>query len=280
MSEDPLPLEQRLRETAIARRELEAENERLREADQRKDERIATVVHELRAPLTSIRSFAEILRDDPQLPEEQRSAFLGLVVSECERVVRLIDQMLDPSKIETGRMEWNVGDVAIEGIVRAATLSLMPIFERDGVKIAVETLDADLPPVRVDRDRVIQVLVNLVCNAEKFCRKPGGTVVVGVRRDGVMARFSVIDDGPGIAEGERAHIFEWFYRVQGAADASSKVPATGAGLGLAISKRIVSELGGRIWVEAREDGNEGSAFYFTVPLSEPTPAFVHAPGEV
>lgn len=244
-----------------ATREIEAENARLRDAGRLKDEHVATVAHELRTPLTSIRSFAEIMQDEPDMPAAQRSAFLAIVVTECERLMRLIDQLLDLSRIEAGHMRWDVRDVAVEDIVREATQSLAPVFGRDGVMLAVAPLPVDLPPVRADGDRVIQVLVNLLFNAEKFCRKPGGTVAVGVRRDGPMARFSVIDDGPGVAEAERAAIFERFYQASGGP------AAAGSGLGLAISERIVSGLGGRIWLEAREDGATGSVFHFTLPLA-------------
>ena len=260
-------LEQKSRELEVASRELRAANDQLREADRLKDEFMSTVSHELRTPLTSIRSFSEILQDDPDMEPEQRNTFLNIIVSESERLTRLINQVLDLSKIEAGRMQWHIKDINAGAIVREATSSLAPIFERDGVALGVTETDEELPPVRADGDRLIQVLINLVSNAEKFCPKPGGRVDVRVSRDGDMALFSVIDNGPGIPQADRAAIFDKFYQVKDQGTGQGNPLGTGTGLGLAISERIISQFGGRIWVDARADGETGSEFVFTVPLS-------------
>jgi len=263
-------LEQKSRELEIASRDLKAANEQLRELDRLKDEFMSTVSHELRTPLTSIRSFSEILQDDPDMPTEQRSAFLGIIVSESERLTRLINQVLDLAKIESGRMQWNITDVAIGQIARDAAASLKPIFDHDGVALEMEVAD-NLLPVRADSDRLIQVLINLLSNAEKFVPKPGGRVrlVVG-REDAGFARFSVIDNGPGILPAEREAIFDKFYQVREANQRGNPLGTAGTGLGLAICERIVSQFGGRIWVDAAETG--GSEFNFTVPFASETAA--------
>ena len=229
---------------------------------------MSTVSHELRTPLTSIRSFSEILHDDTDMPAEQRSAFLDIIVSESERLTRLINQVLDLSKIEAGRMQWRIKDIDVEAVISEATASLRPIFDRDGVELEVLPPPLDLARVRADGDRLIQVLINLVSNAEKFCPKPGGKVQVRVGRDGDVALFAVIDNGPGIPETDRAAIFDKFYQVKDQGAGQGNPMGTGTGLGLAISERIISQFGGRIWVEARADGESGSEFIFTVPLAD------------
>ncbi|MCB1514561.1 MAG: histidine kinase [Hyphomicrobiaceae bacterium] len=260
-------LEQKSQELEVASRELKAANEQLREADRLKDEFMSTVSHELRTPLTSIRSFSEILQDDPEMPEEQRNAFLGIIVSESERLTRLINQVLDLAKIEAGRMQWHIKDIDIAANVHEATQALLPIFQRDGVELEVAPMPAGLPQVRADADRLIQVLINLISNAEKFCPKPGGKVKVSVRLAGDMARVSVIDNGPGIPEADREAIFDKFYQVKDRHKGDGNPLGTGTGLGLTISERIVSQFGGRIWVEPRGDDRSGSEFTFTVPLA-------------
>ena len=263
-------LEQKSNELEIASRDLNAANEQLREADRLKDEFMSTVSHELRTPLTSIRSFSEILKDEPDMPAEQRDNFLGIVVSESERLTRLINQVLDLAKIEAGRMRWNIKDVDVSGIVREAAASMTPIFDRDGAVLTVAPVPVGLPPVRADGDRLIQVMINLISNAEKCSPKPGGHVKIVVSQENDMARISVIDNGPGIAKEERQAIFDKFYQVKDkqAGDGNPR----GTGLGLPISERIVSQFGGRIWVDARADGTSGSEFTFTVPLSTRTDA--------
>ncbi len=260
-------LQQKSNELEIASRELKAANEQLRATDRLKDEFMSTVSHELRTPLTSIRSFSEILQDDPEMPEEQRNMFLGIIVSESERLTRLINQVLDLAKIEAGRMQWRIRDIDLAGIVREAAASMTPIFNRDGVVLKIAQIPQDLPPVRADGDRLIQVMINLISNAEKFCPKPGGHVDVVVRRENAMARISVIDNGPGIPEAERQAIFDKFYQVKDRGAGDGNPLGTGTGLGLTISERIVHQFGGRIWVEARADNVTGSEFTFTVPLS-------------
>jgi len=258
-------LEEKSRALEAASREIEAANQQLREADRLKDEFMSTVSHELRTPLTSIRSFSEILQDDPDMDAEQRSAFLGIIVSESERLTRLINQVLDLAKIEAGRMQWHIRDLDLDQVVRDAAASLAPIFDRDEVEMVIR-IEPGLGTVRADADRLIQVIINLVSNAEKFCPKPGGRVVIDVQRDGAMARVSVIDNGPGIPEAEKEAIFDKFYQVR----ANNQLDANplgmaGTGLGLAISERIVTQFGGRIWVAATSSA--GSTFAFTVPLT-------------
>ena len=121
--------------------------------------------------------------------------------------------------------------------------------------------------MRADGDRLIQVLINLISNAEKFCPKPGGQVDIVMRWEDDMARVSVIDNGPGLPAADRAAIFDKFYQVKDRQAGGGNPLGTGTGLGLAICERIVSQFGGRIWVDARADASSGSEFTFTVPLA-------------
>ncbi len=250
-------LEQKSRALEEASAELRAANLRLRELDRLKDEFLTTVTHELRTPLTSIRSFSEILHDNEALPAAERRAFLGIVISESERLTRLINQVLDLAKIEAGRFDWRIEPVDMKAVCEAAIAATGRLFEDRGVR-----LDADLPaglaPVRADRDQVMQVAVNLLSNAVKF--SPAGTGQVRLslapRADGV--ELVVRDNGPGIAPENLGQVFEKFRQF---GDADSGKPQ-GTGLGLAICRRIVEHLDGRIAVAS----TPGAGALFTALL--------------
>src|SRR6185503_11858800 len=170
-----------------------AANERLQEVDRLKDDFISTVTHELRTPLTSIRAFSEILHDNPELDAAQRQRFLGLVISESERLTRLINQVLDLAKLESGVAEWSTARFNLGEIVSDALGSTSQLFASRGVAVSVA---AGEPPLAVlaDRDRIMQVLVNLLSNAVKFCPERTGAVVVHMERDGEYARLDVEDN--------------------------------------------------------------------------------------
>ncbi|MEN8194978.1 MAG: HAMP domain-containing sensor histidine kinase, partial [Pseudomonadota bacterium] len=252
-------LEEKSAQLEMATTELRAANERLKELDRLKDDFLSIVSHELRTPLTSIKSFSEILSDNPGLESAQRRDFLGIISRESERLTRLITQILDFAKMEAGRLDWNMGDVdpktAIEDAVAAARglVSDKPI-----------TLDIDmpnsLPAVHADRDRLIQVVVNLLSNAIRFCDDRAGRVVVSAHSDGRQVLVGVTDNGPGVAERDGDLIFEKFQQGHGPVDERSG----GTGLGLSICRQIVEHFGGRIWVE--NVGSPGARFQFSIPL--------------
>ena len=258
-------LEAKSEQLEAASRELRDANERLQELDRLKDEFLSTVSHELRTPLTSIRSFSEILQDDPDMPAAQRGEFLAIVVSESERLTRLINNVLDMAKIEAGRMQWNLTEVDVGEAVEKASASLKGLFEQSAKRLTIERPEA-LPPVRADYDRLVQVVINLLSNAEKFCPAGEGLVEVTLRGDGDGVTVSVTDNGPGIPEAQRDTVFDRFYQVR---DDDTGNPM-GTGLGLAICRRIVEHLGGRIWVETT--GPEGSCFRFHIPTRGAAPA--------
>ncbi len=251
-------LEQKSRELEAATAELRAANERLRELDRMKDGFVSTVSHELRTPLTSIRAFAEILLANPDIELPQRKQFVGIIVKETERLTRLINQVLDLAKLESGRAEWHVTAVDLRELVGDALYGMSQVFAEKGIQV-VAHLPERVAPVRADLDRVIQVMLNLLSNAVKFCDPAGGRIEVTLAQARDEVRVDVRDNGPGIAADEQAIIFEKFRQ---AGDTLTGKPQ-GTGLGLPISRQIVEHLGGRLWVESRPGA--GACFSFTLP---------------
>jgi len=256
-------LEHKTEQLERASSALRAANERLKELDRLKDEFLSTVTHELRTPLTSIRALTEILFDNPDIELEQRQEFLGTVISESERLTRLINQVLDMAKIEAGEIDWRVEPMDLGAAVEQAAAATSQLFVDRGIRLDV-AIPPDLPPVRGDHDRLVQVAVNLLSNAAKFTPS-GGRVSLAVGADAGTARVSVTDTGPGIAPEHQAIVFERFRQV---GDTMTDKPQ-GTGLGLAICKRIVEHLGGRIWVDSAPGA--GATFTFTVPLAVQPP---------
>ncbi len=254
-------LEEKSRELESATTELRQVNERLKELDRLKDDFVSAVSHELRTPLTSIRSFTEILHDNPALETEQRAEFLRIVVKESERLSRLINQMLDLSKIESGNLEWLMSEVDLAEVARDAALATSQLFHDNGVRLELAVPPA-VPAVWADRDRLMQVVVNLLSNAVKFCRREDGCVLLTVTDDASTVTLKVVDNGCGIARQHHRTIFERFRQV---GDTLTAKPE-GTGLGLAICRMIVEHLGGRIWVES-EPGN-GARFHVRLPRRE------------
>jgi Na+/proline symporter/nitrogen-specific signal transduction histidine kinase len=259
-------LEQKSRALELASEELRRANQRLTELDRLKDEFISTVSHELRTPLTSIRSFSEILLDNPELAVEQRNQFLDVVVKESERLTRLINDILDMARIESGKMEWHLSTCDPKEIIDDALAATSGLFREK--QIAVEpVLAAQVPSVTVDRDRLMQVVINLLSNAAKFVPAGQGRVRVRLTADGPQLTISVEDNGPGVPPEQRRAVFEKFLQLGG--DMMTGKPK-GSGLGLTICRQIIEHFGGRIWVEPAEP--RGAVFRFTLPAAAPAPA--------
>jgi signal transduction histidine kinase len=249
-------------EEKVTRRtvELEKANARLLELDRIKSDFLSTVSHELRTPLTSIRSFSEILLRYDVDDAEKRRKFVGIINDEAERLTRMINDLLDLSKIEAGRLELFPEPLELEPVFARSVSTTQPLFAEKGVNV-VSRVEALLPPVFADADRLHQVLTNLLANAVKF--SPGGGTVrlSGIKRED-FALISVTDEGPGIPPDRLEQIFERFHQVR---DPQKSHPL-GTGLGLTISREIVSKMGGDIWVES--ELGDGAVFFFTVPLFE------------
>ena len=253
-------LEQKSRELETATAELRAANERLQELDRMKDDFVSTVSHELRTPLTSIRAFAEMLFDRPDTPLEKREKFLGIILKETERLTRLINQILDLAKIESGRAEWRTEALDVCELVRDAAAATSQLFADKGIALEMQ-LPERVPLVVADRDRLQQVLLNLLSNAVKFSPIRDALVRVALTPEPDRVRVDVSDNGAGIDPRDHESIFEKFRQV---GDTLTDKPR-GTGLGLPISRRIVRQFGGELWVESVP--GEGATFSFTLPLT-------------
>ncbi|WP_444984551.1 ATP-binding protein [Halomonas mongoliensis] len=243
-------LEQKSEELARASEELRAANERLRELDRLKDEFVAMVSHELRTPLTSIRAFAEILRDSGDLPEEKRVHFLNVVVKESQRLSRLIEEILDLARLESGRLTLNPQQLDLVELTRHSVDAVHHMQEDRGVELEVR-IEVETAAVVGDPDRLEQVIINLLDNAGKFAAPDDPRVLLRLARHKNHYRLSVEDNGQGIAEEERERVFEKFHQIQrlGETPEQTRGRPRGSGLGLPISRGIVAHLGGRLWVE-------------------------------
>jgi Na+/proline symporter/nitrogen-specific signal transduction histidine kinase len=243
-------LEQKSHELAKIGEELRAANERLRELDRLKDEFVAMVSHELRTPLTSIRAFAEILRDGKDLPEEKRVHFLEVVVLESQRLSRLIEEILDLARLESGRLTLSPQRLDLVSLIRHSVDAVHRLQEDRGVSLDVDLELAEAPIVG-DPDRLEQVIINLLDNAGKFADDDTPRVRLHLTRHEQCFRMSVEDNGPGIGPEERERVFEKFHQIKryGGASGKARGRPRGSGLGLPISRGIISHLGGRLWVD-------------------------------
>ena len=248
--------------------ELSRANARLHEHDRRRSTFLSVVSHELRTPMTAIRSFAENMLDGVTGPlTGLQHTYLTRIRHNIARLGRIIAQLLDWSRLDTKRVELRPEEVCIHQIATIAADSLRMVAAEKNVSLAIEPIDS-LPFVRGDRDKLEQILWNLIGNAIKFTL-PGGHVAVEFRVSPPgFVQTCVSDSGCGIDHAHLPNIFDEFSRVPSAMPASQ-----GAQLGLCITKTLVTMHHGRIWAESRPQ--EGSRFYFTLPISasqdEPTP---------
>ncbi|BDG61359.1 response regulator [Caldinitratiruptor microaerophilus] len=242
------------------------------EVDRMKSEFIATVSHELRTPMTSIKGALGLLLGGAAgpVPEAQRE-LLTIARNNTDRLIRLINDILDLSKIDAGRMELRPRPLSVEKVVTATLQELEGFRQQRQIEVRTD-LPPGLPPIQADPDRIEQVLVNLVGNALKFT-DPGGRVEVRAREEGDHVRIEVADTGPGIPPERQPHIFERFSPTDGA------TRARGTGLGLAIAKALVEQHGGRIGFET--EVGRGTTFFFTIPRAgaPATPTAVSPPPE-
>ncbi len=239
--------------------EMRVMNEQLKDLQELKDRFISSVSHEMRTPLTSIRSFSEILLENRGAEEEVQQEFLTIINKESERLTRLINDVLDLARIEAGEMGIEMKVVSLKEVVENATRAMAPLAEQRSVAIKV-MLPPDLPEVSGDADRLHQVLTNLLSNGMRFTAE-GSSVEIGARVDHPgMVEVAVRDHGPGIEEGELERIFDRFRQVEG----NSENMGGGTGLGLSICREIVTMHGGRIWGVSKM--GRGSTFYFTVRI--------------
>ncbi|HSH57641.1 MAG TPA: HAMP domain-containing sensor histidine kinase, partial [Halomonas sp.] len=227
------------------------------------------VSHELRTPLTSIRAFAEILRDSDNLPEEKRVHFLDVVVKESQRLSRLIEEILDLARLESGRLTLTPQPLDLVALVRHSVDAVHHMQTDRGVTLEV-VIEPEQAPVIGDPDRLEQVIINLLDNAGKFADEEDARVRLSLLPHKRHYRLMVEDNGPGIGEEERERVFEKFHQIQrvDAAPDSRHGRPRGSGLGLPISRGIVAHLGGRLWAgEAPHLG--GACLIMELPEAPP-----------
>ncbi|MEP3689079.1 MAG: ATP-binding protein [Sulfitobacter dubius] len=223
-----------------------------------KSEFISMVSHELRSPLTSIKGSMGLLlsRAAGELPSKAR-ALLEISHRNADRLVLIINDILDLEKISNGRLEFNLQQIDISELLRETSAANASLEQRHGVRIQVESADAPMQVV-TDPNRVIQVLTNFLSNAAKFS-KPGERIVIRAKETDDELRISVSDRGPGIPASEEHKVFQRFADLSN----SSRAEKGGTGLGLSVCKAIVENLGGKIGFDSRE--GFGTTFYFTLP---------------
>lgn len=254
-------LEEKIRERT---QELVVANEKLKELDKLKSRFLSNVSHELRTPLTAIDGLAANMLDGitGQLNDKQFE-YLTDIKTSTDRLARLIEELLDLSVIEAGRVELKPEFLSLEGLVGEVANNLKAVGKEKLIEIRVGSVDPGIT-AWVDRDRIAQVLTNLIANAMKFAPAQGQVVITAHRNGSLWAEVSIADTGAGIPFEEQDKIFDEFYQVSRPAREKSQ----GVGLGLAISKELVEMHGGKIWVES--EIGKGSTFHFTVPTRPDT----------
>lgn len=259
-------LEQKSTELAQIGEELRAANVRLRELDKLKDEFVAMVSHELRTPLTSIRAFAEILRDSPEVTPKQKSHFLDVIVKESERLSRLIEEILDLARLESGRMRLDLKPINLIELAKDSADAITQLYDDRQVDLKL-ILPEEQAWVTADPDRLQQVIINLLDNASKFTEPDSAQVVMSINAHAKNWQLAVEDNGSGIAVEERDKIFEKFHQIQQHKDTSGSRPK-GSGLGLPISRGIISHHNGCLYAQAGKV-LKGARFVIELPAIKP-----------
>ncbi|MEJ2095590.1 MAG: sensor histidine kinase [Deltaproteobacteria bacterium] len=246
------------RELEKATAELKAANIRLKELDRLKDDFIATVTHELKTPLTSVRSVTEILYDNPNIGLKQRQDFLGIIVKESERLTRLITQVLSFQKMETGNTELEFSRINLKDIINDSVAASTQLLQDKQIQLKLQ-IPEQVAEIRGDHDKLMQVMMNLISNAAKFCPAAGGEITIRLRRRRRSVQVDIQDNGIGISKQDQTVIFEKFRQVR---QKHAGRPA-GSGLGLPIAKKIIEVHQGRLWVES--EPGKGATFSFLLP---------------
>jgi PAS domain S-box-containing protein len=236
---------------------------RLKELDKMKSDFVSNVSHELRTPLTSIKGSVDNMLDGlTGSLNEKQIRYLSRIKSNTDRLSRLINDLLDLSRIESGRVEVRPTTLPLTALVEEVAEHMKALAAEKLIRIEVPPLDPSVT-VWADRDKVTQVLMNLIGNAVKFTPQDGKVTVALEKNGNDYIQISVADTGPGILPEEQYNIFSKFYQV---ANIDKQKPK-GSGLGLAISKALVEMHGGKIWMDS--EVGRGSTFYFTLPAQQP-----------
>ncbi|APG65462.1 sodium:proline symporter [Tenacibaculum todarodis] len=238
---------------------LKDANEELISKDRQKDEFLDTVAHELKTPITGIRAATELLMDeDDEMPKEIKAQFLKNILQDSDRLGRLIHNILDFEKLETGRLHLDFQYQDIQKTITKAISSISQIAAKKEVQIINKNRHSF--NTNYDEDRILQVLTNLLSNAIKFCASKTGKITVDYKLGNELIEVSVADNGKGIPEEDHDFIFDKFYQSK---DQNTRKPQ-GSGLGLAITKQIVEKHNGNIW--AKKGVKNGATLVFTIPF--------------
>ncbi|WP_297334453.1 ATP-binding protein [Flavobacterium sp.] len=237
--------------------QLKEANEKLLWKDRQKDEFLDTVTHELRTPITAIRAASEILHDDDEIPEELKKQFLQNIITESDRLNRLISQILDLEKFETGRQDINLSANNLEETVNRALEPLQQLIANKNIHVVLNTSGST--KACYDEDRIVQVVTNLLANAIKFCPEQNGIIHISINDNKDMLTTMIEDNGKGIDPADIELIFDKFYQSN---NQNIKKPV-GSGLGLAISRQIIERHNGKIWAE--NANGSGARLIFTLP---------------
>ena len=249
-----------LKQLEHARAELAAQNERLAELDRQKNEFVSLVSHELLTPLTSVRGYSSLLRDDLEALTPRHRAYVETIERNTRQLTRLVDDLLFFAQVDAGTLAFDPNVVDLSALTREAVEAARLTADQKGITLKVEACDGLL--VYGDPARLGQVLDNLLSNAVKFTQREGHVGVEVASRDG-RALIEVRDDGIGIPANERRHVFERFFRASTATERA----IGGSGLGLTVARSIVEAHGGTITVESEEGA--GTTFHVSLPLAEP-----------
>ncbi|MFM9987258.1 ATP-binding protein [Flavobacterium sp.] len=262
-SKENIIINKKLTETSKELKEISAKlqtaNSSLIKKDQQKDEFLDTVTHELRTPITAIRAASEILHDDDEIPEDLRKQFLQNIISESDRLNRLIDKILDLEKFETGKQTINPSKNNLVNTIEKAIDPLQQLIKNKNITIHIESKHKI--NAYYDEDRIFQVITNLVSNAIKFCPEKEGLITIQVSEKEDFIQTVVQDNGKGINTNDFEVIFDKFYQ---STNQNIKKPV-GSGLGLAICKQIIEHHKGKIWAQT---SLKGASIAFTLPKNK------------
>jgi len=235
--------------------DLASAHQELVRVDEMKTNFLANVSHEFRTPLTSIRSFSELLLSYQEDADVQRE-FVGIINAESERLTRMVNDVLDITKIESGTMDWQMAVLNVGELLHEAARVHSPLIEKQNLTFR-EDIALDLPPIYGDKDRLQQVIANLLNNALKFT--PRGSIELSARQEGDDVLIAVKDSGIGVAPEDQERIFDKFQQV----GAMLTDKPRGTGLGLSICREIIEHHEGRIWIES--EPGQGSRFSVALP---------------
>lgn len=248
------------KEVAKATYDLEIANEELKKLDQAKSDFISIASHQLRTPLTVIKGYISMMLEGSfgKLNPSERDS-LEKVYDSGERLIQLVENLLNISRIESGRLQFNYEMMNLEEIVASVAEELTNAAKKRGLKLNYEKGEKPLPKIRIDEEKIRQVIMNLTDNAIKYTKR--GSITISLKKAGKNIRFCVSDSGMGMGEEELSNLFKKFSRGEG----TSTVHTEGTGLGLYVAKEMVEAHKGKIWAESKGRGR-GSKFWFELPI--------------